>query len=76
MICTDISRDGMLQGPSLDLYKEILAHDSDLYLTASGGVGNMDDIYRLQDIGVPAVIFGKALHEGRVTLDDLRPLLE
>ena len=76
VICTDISRDGMLQGPSLDLYKEILAHDSDLYLTASGGVGNMDDIYRLQDIGVPAVIFGKALYEGRVTLDDLRPLLE
>lgn len=76
VVCTDISRDGMLQGPSLDLYKDILAHDAGMYLTASGGVGQVDDIYRLQDIGVPAVIFGKALYEGRVTLADLRPLLE
>lgn len=76
VICTDISCDGMLQGPSLDLYKEILAFAPDLYLTASGGVGSMDDIYRLQEAGVPAVIFGKALYEGRVTLHDLRPLLD
>lgn len=76
VICTDISCDGMLQGPSLDLYKEILAFAPDQYLTASGGVGSMADIYRLQEAGVPAVIFGKALYEGRVTLHDLRPLLD
>ena len=75
VICTDIGRDGMLQGPSIALYQEILAHDSELYLIASGGVSGMDDIYRLQENGVPAVIFGKALYEGRITLKDLERLL-
>ena len=75
VICTDISRDGMLQGPSLGLYKELLEHASDLYLIASGGVSSVDDIYRLEENGVPAVVFGKALYEGRITLDDLSPLL-
>lgn len=75
VICTDISRDGMLQGPSLELYKEILEHEPELYLIASGGVSSVDDIYRLEKDGVPAVIFGKALYEGRITLDDLLPLL-
>lgn len=76
VICTDIQKDGMLQGPSLDLYQDILKYAPGLHLIASGGVGSMDDIYRLQDIGVPAVIFGKALYEGNITLADLRPLLE
>lgn len=75
VICTDISRDGMLQGPSLGLYKELLEHAPDLYLIASGGVSSVDDIYRLEENGVPAVVFGKALYEGRITLDDLSPLL-
>lgn len=75
VICTDIRCDGMLQGPSIALYQEILAHDSELYLIASGGVSGMDDIYRLQENGVPAVIFGKALYEGRITLKDLERLL-
>ena len=75
VICTDISRDGMLEGPSLELYKEMLEHDPDLYLIASGGVSCVDDIYRLDENGVPAVIFGKALYEGRITLGDLSPLL-
>ena len=75
VICTDISRDGMLEGPSLELYKEMLEHDPDLYLIASGGVSCVDDIYRLDENGMPAVIFGKALYEGRITLGDLSPLL-
>ncbi len=76
VICTDIRRDGMLQGPAVDLYREMLARDSGLHLIASGGVSGMDDIYRLQEAGVPGVIFGKALYEGRITLDLLRPLLD
>ena len=75
VICTDISCDGMLQGPALGLYKEMLERDSNLYLIASGGVCCVDDIYRLEENGVPAVIFGKALYEGRITLDDLQSLL-
>ena len=61
VICTDIDCDGMLQGPSIQLYKEILQQYPDLYLIASGGVSSMDDIYALQEAEVPAVIFGKAL---------------
>ena len=75
VICTDISCDGMLQGPSLTLYKEILEKHPDLYLIASGGVSCADDIRKLQDTGVPAVIFGKALYEGRITFKDLEDFL-
>ncbi len=76
VICTDIHRDGMMQGPALDLYQEMLEHDPQLHLIASGGVSGMDDIYRLEEAGVSGVIFGKALYEGCVTLGQLRPLLE
>ncbi len=75
VICTDISCDGMLSGPSLELYQEILAHHSSLYLIASGGVSNIDDIRRLDEAGVPAVIFGKAIYEGRITLKELQAYL-
>lgn len=71
VICTDIDCDGMLQGPSLSLYKEILERHSDLYLIASGGVSCVEDIRRLEERGVPAVIFGKALYEGRITFKEL-----
>ena len=71
VICTDISKDGMLQGPAVELYQEILEQQPMLYLIASGGVGSSDDIRRLQDAGVPAVIFGKAMYEGRITLKEL-----
>lgn len=70
-ICTDISCDGMLQGPSVSLYKEILEKHPALYLIASGGVSSIGDIEVLQEAGVPAVIFGKALYEGRIRLKDL-----
>lgn len=71
VICTDISCDGMLEGPSVSLYKEILEKHPALYLIASGGVSNIGDIEVLQEAGVPAVIFGKALYEGRILLKDL-----
>lgn len=71
VICTDISKDGMLQGPAVELYQEILEQHPSLHLIASGGVGSMDDIKRLEEAGVPAVIFGKALYEGRITMYEL-----
>ncbi|MBK5722656.1 1-(5-phosphoribosyl)-5-[(5-phosphoribosylamino)methylideneamino]imidazole-4-carboxamide isomerase [Dysgonomonas sp. Marseille-P4677] len=71
VICTDINKDGMLQGPSIDLYKEILSIFPDLYLIASGGVGCFQDIIDLEQAGVPAVILGKAIYEQKVTLKDL-----
>jgi phosphoribosylformimino-5-aminoimidazole carboxamide ribotide isomerase len=70
-ICTDISRDGMLNGTAVDLYKEILQQDPLLYLIASGGVASIRDIEDLETAGVPAVIFGKAIYEGKIRLKDL-----
>ena len=75
VICTDIVRDGMLQGPSIALYQEILDALPNLTLIASGGVSSVADIERLQEAGIPAVIFGKALYEGRIQLKDLLPFL-
>ena len=72
VLCTDISRDGMLQGPSIDLYKQIMGQFPDMHLIASGGVSGLDDIIRLDEAGIPAVVFGKALYEGRITLKDLK----
>lgn len=72
VICTDISCDGMLEGPSIELYKEILEKHPALYLIASGGVSSIDDIHKLNEAGIPAVIFGKALYEGRFMLRDLQ----
>jgi phosphoribosylformimino-5-aminoimidazole carboxamide ribotide isomerase len=71
VICTDINRDGMLEGPSIELYREILEQHSNLYLMASGGVSCMADIIALDEAGVPGVIFGKALYEGRITMREL-----
>lgn len=70
-VCTDIAYDGMLAGPSIDLYRRILEKFPDLYLIASGGVSSMDDLYRLQEAALPAVIFGKAIYEGRISLSAL-----
>ncbi|MCI1646839.1 MAG: 1-(5-phosphoribosyl)-5-[(5-phosphoribosylamino)methylideneamino]imidazole-4-carboxamide isomerase [Bacteroides sp.] len=75
VICTDIGCDGMLQGPSIDLYKEILVQQPDLYLIASGGVSSIDDIRALDEVGAPAVIFGKALYEGRISMKELEKML-
>jgi len=75
VICTDISKDGMLQGPSTELYQKILTAFPDLYLVASGGVSSMADLEALSEAGLPAVIFGKAIYEGRIALKDLQYFL-
>lgn len=71
VISTDISMDGTLAGPSLELYRSIFAEVADVCLIASGGVGSMGDIDALADIGVPAVIVGKAIYEGRISFDEI-----
>ena len=73
--CTDIERDGMLQGPSTELYQSIREKLPGLFLIASGGISSLQDIERLDHMGIPAVIFGKALYEGRITLKELERLL-
>ena len=75
VICTDINCGGMLQGPSISLYKEMLETYPDLYLIASGGVGSTEDIRQLEATGIPAVIFGKALYEGRITFKELEAFM-
>ena len=75
VICTDINCDCMLQGPSISLYKEMLEAHPDLYLIASGGVGSTEDIRQLEATGIPAVIFGKALYEGRITFKELEAFM-
>lgn len=74
-LCTDINKDGMLQGPSVKLYQQIRANYPDLYLIASGGVSGIEDIIELDKAGVPAVVFGKALYEGKISLKELSMLL-
>jgi phosphoribosylformimino-5-aminoimidazole carboxamide ribotide isomerase len=71
VICTDISRDGMLQGPSTDLYKDILAATS-VNLIASGGVANINDLLLLQNVGCEGAIIGKAIYEGKISLGELK----
>ncbi len=75
VLCTDISRDGMLQGPAVALYKDIMADFPTLHLIASGGVSCIDDIERLDEAGIPAVVFGKAIYEGRISLKELERFL-
>jgi len=74
VISTDISRDGMLSGPAIDLYKRILQMIPDIYLIASGGVGTMNDILDLEKAGIPAVITGKAIYEGKITLKEIEKM--
>jgi phosphoribosylformimino-5-aminoimidazole carboxamide ribotide isomerase len=76
VICTDISKDGMLQGSSVELYRKVLRAFPEMYLVASGGVGSLTDLEVLDEAGLPAVIFGKALYEGRITLKDLSTFLQ
>lgn len=70
--CTDIARDGLLQGPSVDLYRMLLEECPGLQLTASGGVASVNDLSLLQECGCVAAITGKAIYEGRITLNDLQ----
>ncbi len=71
VICTDISKDGMLEGPSEELYREIIA-SSGIRLIASGGITSLDDLQRLRAIGCEGAIIGKAIYEGHILLNDLQ----
>lgn len=71
VLCTEISRDGMLQGTAIDLYRNIMAAYPDCHLIASGGVSCIEDIIALEEAGIPAVVFGKAIYEGRIDLKEL-----
>jgi phosphoribosylformimino-5-aminoimidazole carboxamide ribotide isomerase len=71
IISTDISRDGMLAGPSIQLYKNVIQSVPGIYLIASGGVSSMKDILALQEAQIPAVIIGKAIYEGRIQMKEL-----
>lgn len=75
VLCTDINRDGMLQGPSIALYKDIIKAFPEMHLVASGGVSKIEDIYQLEKSHIPAVIFGKALYEGKIKLVELKPFI-
>ena len=71
VLCTEISKDGTLSGPAIDLYKEMMDAYPELHLIASGGVSSIDDIKALDAAGIPAVVFGKAIYEGKVDLREL-----
>lgn len=72
VVCTDISKDGLLQGPSFELYAQLMDEFQSVVFTASGGISSMDDIKELDRIGVPKAIVGKAIYEKHITLEDIR----
>ena len=74
VICTDISKDGMLEGPSFELYKEIL-NQSEVSLISSGGISSIQDLDDLKALGCSGAIIGKALYEGKITLKELQKFL-
>lgn len=71
VLCTEISKDGTLQGPATELYRKMMDTYPTLHLIASGGVSCIDDIKQLNDAGIPAVVFGKAIYEGKINLKEL-----
>ncbi|HVD99197.1 MAG TPA: 1-(5-phosphoribosyl)-5-[(5-phosphoribosylamino)methylideneamino]imidazole-4-carboxamide isomerase [Cytophagaceae bacterium] len=74
-ICTDVAKDGLLQGPSFELYQEIMTRFPSLKLVASGGVTSVDDIEKLNDMGIYGAIIGKAFYEGKIKLEELKRFL-
>ena len=76
LICTDISKDGMLQGPNFPLYVELKDNFPAVDTTLSGGISSMDDIRKAHELGLHSVIIGKAIYEGRITLKDLELWLQ
>ncbi len=71
IFCTDVGKDGLLEGPSVELYRNILSKFKDIHFIASGGVRSMDDVFLLEELGCKGVIIGKAIYEGRIDLRDL-----
>ena len=75
VICTDIAKDGMLEGPSFDLYAKILAEAEGIKLIASGGISTFDELPKLAELGCEGTIIGKAIYEGRITLKQLEDFI-
>ena len=75
VISTDIDKDGMLEGPSFDLYEKIIAENPNIKLIASGGITSTNDLVQLKSLGCEGAIIGKALYENRITFNDLKPFL-
>lgn len=75
VLCTDISKDGMLEGTSLDLYSEIAGKFPELYLIASGGITNTGELIQLAEKKIPAAIIGKAIYEKKISLKDLEKMV-
>lgn len=71
VLCTEISKDGTLQGPAIELYQRVMKEYPKLHLIASGGVSSIEDIKSLDAAGIPAVVFGKAIYEGKINLQEL-----
>ncbi len=71
VLCTEISKDGTLAGPAVELYRSIMQRYPECHLIASGGVGSTTDILALEAAGIPAVVFGKAFYEGKIDLKNL-----
>ena len=71
VLCTDVAKDGMLEGPSLDLYRQLISEVEGLSLIASGGVSAMDDLYACRELGCSAAVVGKAIYEGKISLKEL-----
>ena len=71
VLCTEISKDGTLQGPAIELYQRVMKEYPELHLIASGGVSSIEDIKSLDAAGIPAVVFGKAIYEGKINLQEL-----
>jgi phosphoribosylformimino-5-aminoimidazole carboxamide ribotide isomerase len=74
VVCTDISKDGMLQGPSMELYKDLMQRFPTIRLIASGGVSGIEDVEHLEQLGIHGTIIGKAIYEGKISLDQLAKL--
>jgi phosphoribosylformimino-5-aminoimidazole carboxamide ribotide isomerase len=71
IFCTDIKKDGKLEGPSIELYQKIIEQFPNLHLIASGGVSSLDDLIELEEIGCSAAIVGKAIYENKITISEL-----
>ena len=76
IFCTDISKDGLLQGPAIGLYKNLIAKFPNMNLTASGGVSNAADLNELKQVGCSGAIVGKAIYEGKITMDELKAFIK
>ncbi|HEX2395566.1 MAG TPA: 1-(5-phosphoribosyl)-5-[(5-phosphoribosylamino)methylideneamino]imidazole-4-carboxamide isomerase [Bacteroidales bacterium] len=75
VLCTDISKDGMMQGSSIDLYRTMVTEFPHMKIIASGGISSVDEIIKLNEAGVAGAIIGKALYEGKIKLDELKAFL-